>query len=322
MRIIAANKNSSEWTKHIAFVEKHGGLFFQTAWSSIYNDQQLHQCLIVNNNDEVIGCFQYFTFTKAIFKIIIAPPFTPNICLTYLNPAESVVGKHSFSKELLTVVADYLTELKADLADLALPADVIDTQPFTWKGFQSILRYSYWLDLRQTEEELWNKLSSEKRKSINRAQKEAVQVELVADRQSCFELILKSLSRNQVLKNQETIQKIVMNPELANVSFAFLAKNSAGPLATAFCVVNGDTAIYLFGGTSETTSNNGAGVMCMWQCILHAKKLGLLKFDFEGSMQPGIERYFREFGGNLVPYAAIEAKRPLLKVLLGLKKGK
>ena len=45
-----------------------------------------------------------------------------------------------------------------------------------------------------------------------------------------------------------------------------------------------------------------------------------LIFDFEGSMQPGIEKYFREFGGDLVPYAAIEKSSFLMTLLKAIKK--
>jgi hypothetical protein len=50
----------------------------------------------------------------------------------------------------------------------------------------------------------------------------------------------------------------------------------------------------------------------MWKSILHARQLGLRTFDFEGSMIPEVERYFREFGGKLIPYYEIsKAKFPV-----------
>jgi endo-alpha-1,4-polygalactosaminidase (GH114 family) len=47
----------------------------------------------------------------------------------------------------------------------------------------------------------------------------------------------------------------------------------------------------------------------MWKSILKAKQMNLKIFDFEGSMLPNVERYFREFGGNLVPYYSCEKFR-------------
>lgn len=58
----------------------------------------------------------------------------------------------------------------------------------------------------------------------------------------------------------------------------------------------------------------------MWRSILFAKQTGAQVFDFEGSMQPGIEKYFREFGGDLIPYAAVEKSGLLLSLLMKLRK--
>jgi len=52
--------------------------------------------------------------------------------------------------------------------------------------------------------------------------------------------------------------------------------------------------------------------MAIVEAIKHSKELGISKFDFEGSMLPEVEKYFRGFGGNLVPYYSInKAKLPI-----------
>jgi hypothetical protein len=56
--------------------------------------------------------------------------------------------------------------------------------------------------------------------------------------------------------------------------------------------------------------------MAMWAAIKFAKDLGLRSFDFEGSISPDIEKYFRGFGGTLTPYYQInKAKLPLEFIL-------
>ena len=54
----------------------------------------------------------------------------------------------------------------------------------------------------------------------------------------------------------------------------------------------------------------------MWEAIKFAKKLGIKYFDFEGSMVPQIERYFRGFGGKLTPYYRINKAKLPLEILL------
>jgi len=309
-------KNSPSW---LTFSQREKSLFYSEQWQAIYADRDLRICVILNNNEDVIGVFQYLVFEKLIFKMAITPPFCPSIGLHYINPGESVVGRNSFTKELLTAVAAYFAEQGHDLVDLALPAEIQDTQPFTWKGMRSVLRYSYWIDLKQTEEELWKKLSGEKRKSVTKAEKDALIIERSEDFPVIADLIVASLERNKALKNEELIRRIISD-SMKDQVIAFTARHGGELLAATFCVKDTDKVIYLFGGTAATNRHHGAGVACMWRSILFAKQSGAHVFDFEGSMQPGIEKYFREFGGDLISYAAIEKSGLLLSLLMKLRK--
>jgi hypothetical protein len=61
--------------------------------------------------------------------------------------------------------------------------------------------------------------------------------------------------------------------------------------------------------------------MAMFACIRHARDLGLEVYDFEGSMVPGIEQYFRSFGGTLTPlYRVVKASLPIEMALKPFKR--
>ena len=49
----------------------------------------------------------------------------------------------------------------------------------------------------------------------------------------------------------------------------------------------------------------------------YAKGKGLKAFDFEGSMLPEVEKFFRGFGGDLIPYYTIN--KAFLPVEMALK---
>ena len=60
------------------------------------------------------------------------------------------------------------------------------------------------------------------------------------------------------------------------------------------------------GGISR--ANNFAMSALLWEAILYSKnELKAQVFDFEGSMIPSIERYFRKFGGELTPYYTLNS---------------
>ncbi len=320
MKIELVNKRSELYPKLQAFVQHHQLLFNSASWMNNYSEKHIQQCALLNNNADIIGCFFYYTFKKVIYKLIISAPYAPDIELFYINPSESVVGKNSFNKEVSETIANYFDHLTVDYINLNLPQYIIDTQPFIWKGYTSKTRYSYLINLSQTEEELKNNLSSEKRKSLNKALKDNLEVQSSEDYELVYSLVIKSLSRNKKSKNTEIIKKILFSFANQNNSFAFVAYHKGLAIGATFCVVNKNKAMYLFGGVDFENKHHGAGVSCMWQCILKAKALNLNYFDFEGSMNENIERYFREFGGELTPYFCVEKVKPGMKIIMNLKK--
>lgn len=322
MKIEVIHTNSVHASKFKNFVSQKALLFHSQEWINNYPEDKLVQCAILNKNEDVIGCFIYFVFKKFKFQFIITPPFTPDIQLTYINPAESVVGKNSFTKDILALLADYFNQLKSPFISLHLPKGIVDSQPFIWKGFASKLRYTYLVDLSKTTEELWDNLSSEKRKSINKAVKDELQIKQSDNAALVYDLIVQSLDRNDQAKNLGILKKIIFDFANSTNSFAFLAYQNEKPIGATFCLINQTSAVYLFGGFDSANKHHGAGVSCMWQSILKAKQLGLRYFDFEGSMNSSIERYFREFGGDLHSYVCVEKINPLLNLGLTLKKEK
>ena len=319
MKVEEIHSHSEQYIPLQKFVEKNKLLFNTESWLKNYNRDNIVQCAILNKNNEVIGCFMYYKFKKTTFNFIISAPFTPNIDLFFVNPAESVVGANTFNKEISEVLSSYFDKVKAHYINLNLPANIIDTQPFIWNNYQSKHRYSYIINLDDSKEKLWDNLSSEKRKSVNKATKDNLEIKEAQDFKEVYELIIKSLSRNNLAKNTQIIRNILFSFANKQNSFSYIAYHNGMALGATYCLVYKDTAMYLFGGFDSENKHHGAGVSCMWQSILKAKELGLKHFDFEGSMNENIERYFREFGGELIQYACIEKISPILKLALKIK---
>jgi hypothetical protein len=320
LKVEKVNRQSENYAALQKFIAKQELLFNSSAWLENYSGKGIVQCAILNNNNEIIGCFSYFQFKKSVFKFIISPPYAPDIDLFFINPAESVVGKNSFNKDVLEVVSQYFESLNVPYININLPSPIIDTQPFIWKGYTSRTRYSYLIDLSLSKEKLWDNLSSEKRKSVNKAVKDGLQIKASMDKELIYSLVMKSLERNDVAKNKTIVKNILFKFSNETNSFGFVAYDKDKPVGATFCLVNKTKAVYLFGGFDAENKHHGAGVSCMWESILKAKELGLKHFDFEGSMDPKIERYFREFGGELITYFSVQKIKPLLKTFLALKK--
>jgi hypothetical protein len=76
-------------------------------------------------------------------------------------------------------------------------------------------------------------------------------------------------------------------------------------LAVLGLVHDGQTAYLIFNGLKADVADKGANELLVFEGLKWATEQGLQCFDFEGSMVPNIESFYRQFGGILTPYHKI-----------------
>lgn len=303
---------------YLQLIEQIGSVFNLPAWLSIYGDK-IKLAGIYNANQELIGSFFYTSGSKFGFRYTLLPSFTPSNGFLLLNPAINSANIISFEKEVHQLICNYLKQQNFKLLMSAFPTNVKDTQVYFWNKYKVIPNYTYQLNLNFSEEELFNRFTSERRKSIKKASKDSIEIIQEGNKQIVLDLINATFSRKQKLINQELVKKILFQFANSENSFAYVAYQHNKPIACTFIVYYKKVAYYLFGGYHHQLKHHGAGPSCMWQSILHAKKLGISTFDFEGSMLPEVENYFRDFGGDLLPYYTIQKAWLPFEVLLKFK---
>lgn len=88
-----------------------------------------------------------------------------------------------------------------------------------------------------------------------------------------------------------------------NQSRCFVARDKEGVPLAGICVMWDEKAAYYYLGGYNPEGHRGAGALAIWQAMRYAHSvLKVQRFDFLG---PGsvrhLERFFRDFGGNLIP---------------------
>jgi len=71
-------------------------------------------------------------------------------------------------------------------------------------------------------------------------------------------------------------------------------------------------AYYLAGSKNPAAKDNRAMTALIWKAISESKKMGKGSFDFEGSMDAGVEKFFRNFGANRELYLVVSKNQSLL----------
>ncbi len=307
--------NKKDYTAFNSIISTHGCLFNTEQWLNIYNTSKLKILGVFDNNENLIGVFNYYESKKLLMKMIVTPPFSPNNGFFIINPAQNKSNRITFEKEALQLIAEYFSKKNPSIFASAFPVNYQDMQHFTWKGFQSTVRYTYHIQLNQTEDEIYNNLTTEKRKSLKKAEKDNIICSKENDYKIVLDLVLKTFSRIEKTPDTQLLKKIFFEFANESNSFAFVSKANDTTIAASFCVFDNKKAYYLFGGYHSEEKHHGAGVSSMYNCILHAKKIGLEIFDFEGSMIKEVEKYFREFGGDLIPYFEVKKTNKLISLI-------
>jgi hypothetical protein len=255
---------------------------------------------------DMVAAFHLYHYSRLGKQFLINPPMAPHCGFMAKLAGEKIYSRQSEIKRMLTAMAHFLkTEYKGAFFDFSFPPEVVDVQPFQWKGFHTAPRYTYLLPLQSTEEQLLKQMSTERRKNIKNALAVGYEISTAAHQVAVAALVEQSLKKAGAPFKHELLNQLLTDTE--NEVFSVLVSKDGIPLATAVTVHDTRRAYYIAGGHSAEGGDTLAGTLSLWTCIEEAQLWGCREFDFLGSSVPAIEKYFRGFGGKLSPYFGIQS---------------
>ncbi len=318
MKIEKINKDL--YAKFYAQYPTEFSVFGHPEWLAMYPSAITYYGLYTDNADQ-IGSFVLFKATKKGISYLTNAPYMPHIELVYLNPAEKLHQHYTYTKKILDLVALHLNQICKTFTYIALSPQIIDSQPFTWQGFNAVPNYTYHLNLDLSEQQILDGLSPKKRNAYKKAIKDGLTTKKIEDFNVLKNLIVLTFDRKKKGLDLAVLDKIIFQFANQTNSFAFCTYEHDVPIAAAFCIYDHKTCYYLLSGYDHRSKHSGAGICAVMSSIKNAQQLKLKVFDFEGSMLPEVEDYFREFGGQLIPYHTINKAFGLYKMPLELFKG-
>lgn len=185
---------------------------------------------------------------------------------------------------------------------------ITDWLPFYWDGYKQTTRYTYLLHNIKEQSVLWENMSPNIRRNITKA-KDKYQITVkqgipVRDFLEVQSLTFKRQHKS-IKADTNRLKALITTCRERGQGDIWGGYDKEGRLhAAAFIVWQESSAYYLAGGGDPALRSSGAHSLVLWECIRNATRHSSL-FDFEGSMLPGVERFFREFGAKQTPYFTI-----------------
>lgn len=178
--------------------------------------------------------------------------------------------------------------------------------PWYWSGFSQTTRYTYVIHDLSDMEATWNGFASNIKREIRKALRH-VEIETPESADEFFDLNKMVFIRQSksVPYNRSYLERLDDACFRRGQRKIFLARGADGqPHAACYLVWDADSAYHLMSGGHPELRRSGATSLCMWKAIQFAADV-TKRFDFEGSMVEPIERFYRAFGANPMPYFAI-----------------
>lgn len=276
---------------------------------------------VFNNNNELIGGATFGQRKRFGLRALMAQPNAPATGPFFRTASQGGVKLLEERRSVVEALVEWCGSQNFAVQSIPVSPEISDLLPFIWRDYKVVPRYTFRIDLSQGEDAIFKNMSGDARNMIKKANKDNLRCERVDDMTDVISLVTKTFARQKMDFRESVDRKILFEFAKPDNSAAFVTYVNDKPSAAVFTIRDKKTCYYLLGGYDAENKHNGAGPLAIYKAILQAKADGCEIFDFEGSIVPQIEKYFRGFGGKLTPYfVANKAWLPLEMLLKPFKR--
>jgi len=307
---MSQSSNKEQYLK-ICSQKKHIPVFLQPWWLDTVC--AAWDVAIAKKGDQVTGVWPYPIEKKLGVTMIRTPKLTP-----YLGPhiffPNDIKESNTDSFEHETV-AELLKQLPAaKMWSLAIQPGMKQAGLFKNNGLTLQVQQTFILELKDDEETLLSNMKDSMRRNIRMAEAETTVVNATEHLKDLYNfqkstLAKKGKSLNYTLKELQKIMQACIANDAATL---WVAKTGKKVEAAVWQVWDDKCSYYFMGGQNPNGNSYRAMSLLLWHTIKEAKKRGNTHFDLEGSMDEGVERFFRSFGGDRALYMLLKKNKSLV----------
>jgi hypothetical protein len=288
-------------------------VFYQPWWlDTVSNNWDVS---LAGKKEQIEAVWPYSFEKIGFFKIVRNPLLTPYLGPYFLPPN---IGLSNFKR--LNREEELFEELWDQLP--GYDSCSVDTHPsfknfllLRHKGLSNTNRITYHINLHQGLQQIMDQMQSSHRKRMQQAS-QIYSLNEGAD----YIPFLEKLHRETFSRKGKSyiypegfLNKLINRAYQHKQGSLMAAINEFGDVHACIFTLYDRHAMYLLLSATDTErAHKGAVCFLICEAIKRAQQLGLDIFDFEGSMDPGIEPFFRRFGGERAYFMSFEQHRSVL----------
>lgn len=277
---------------------------------------------IAKKGEHITGAWPYPIEKKAGVTLVRTPMLTPYAGPLVFYPTDlKEANRDNFEHETVEALIRQLPDAK--VWHLALYPSAKQAGIFKVNGLRAQVQQTFLVDLNQAEETLFSNMKESLRRNIRAAEKE---VSIKNDDRHLKDLYqfqdhtLEKKGKRQAWSLGYLSR--IMDACLAhNAAALWVAKAGERAQAIVWQVWDEECSYYLVGAQNPEVKSSNTMSLLLWNAMKEAKKKGNSTFDLEGSMDEGVERFFRTFGGQRTLYLVLMKNKSLLWKMKELIRG-
>lgn len=283
-------------------------VFAQCWWLNAVSDHPDDWNVVISmKGEQVTGIWPYLIQERFSITMMRNPRLTPYLGPYIFFPSDiKDSNRDSFEYKVTEQLLAGLPD--ADVWRLSLRPGFRQAGILRRYGLKIEVQQSFILNLEESEEQLFLRFKDDVRRNIRVAERE-LQVQFdptaIAGLYDFQKVTLEEKRVNQPYSEDQL--QTLLDASIANNSGALWVAREKGTIqAIIWNVWDQECSYYLMGGKNPDMVNTKAMSLLLWHCILEAKRRGNKYFDFEGSMDNGVERFFRSFGAERALYLVLK----------------
>ena len=266
-----------------------------------------------------VGLFPVFERRYGPVRTAFSPP--PDLKVSYLGPALLDPGRRSQVERLRTrfvdAVEERLRERGVAYAHVRSTPAYDDPRPFVWNGYEARPRFTYVVDLDQSEEDLFRSFSGDLRENIRDGRDRDVAVE-----RGGVDAIDPIFDRLHARHEEQGI-RFPVSAEFARDLYRALPD---GTMRTYVCRSDGravggqitledDRHVYAWQGVGDHDADVAVNDHLDWHVMREAMDRGVPRYDLVGANNQRLCNYKAKFAPDVREYFALERSSTLLDML-------
>ncbi len=297
--------------RYKALCEEQGSnipLFQQHWWMDAVCHGKQWDVILVENHGEIVAALPYLIGKKLWMRFILQPELAQYNGIWYKEQNfNNEIKQLSFEKWAANKVIEQLHKLNLSYYEQCFHHKITNWLPFYWNNYKQTTKYTYRInDISNLDKVFENFDKKNRQKPILKASESLEPVwDITPETFYDFHSKYWENRGQKDLISKEFALRICNTAIGRGQGFIMGMKDKEGELiATRFVVYDSSCAYSLMSALNPNGHPNGTSATTYWEIIKHLS--GKTKaFDFEGSMDEGIETAYRLYGGSQTPYFKI-----------------